>query len=197
MSTLDTVFTMTNCDKCELGCSNPGAVIPGKGYTKATIMAIGERLRYGNVFYGEREKILKKSINVFMGINDDRLFTTSVIKCNTDEEELDRKLCKSAVSACLDYLHKQIELVDPVLIILVGRPTAINVLGLPQKTTMKSLMDKIYEKDGRHYWVIWSPGYVIRNERKFGQWKKNFLKARKCFNKLVAEKYPDENITGE
>jgi len=197
MNTINDVFTMSSCQLCPMGCDNPNSVIPGKGYTQATLMLVGERLRFNSVFGNEREKILKKSINVFMGVKDDRLFITSMIKCNSDEEELDKGLQKKAITQCLNYLHKQIEIIDPVLIILVGRPTALKVLGLPQKTTMKSLMNKVHEKDGHFYWVTWNPGYVIRNERKFGQWKKNFLQARKHFNRLVSDKYPMFEEKGE
>ena len=189
----DPVFTMKQCNDCMLGFNEKGQVVPGKGYTNATLMVVGERPSYGKTFCGQKDKILRKSINAFMGIADDRLFFTSMIKCNTDEEqEVDRKLYKAAVTACDKHLQRQIELVDPILIFLVGRPTTLSVLGLPQKITMKSLMNKVYEKDGHNYWVIWSPGYLIRNERKFKPWKKNLLRARECFNKLVNEKYPEE-----
>lgn len=110
-----------HCEKCDLASSRKNTV-PGKGPEDAEIMLIGEGPGFheneqGLPFVGAAGNFLTQLLND-SGVPRETVFITNVVKCrppgNRDprEEELD---------ACAEYLEKQIETIDPLIIITLGR----------------------------------------------------------------------------
>ncbi len=109
------------CQKCELVHLRKNAV-PGAGPANAEIMLIGEGPGFheneqGLPFVGASGKFLTQLLND-CGLPRDTVFITNVVKCrppsNRDPQEQELKACGA-------FLDKQIEAINPLIIITLGR----------------------------------------------------------------------------
>jgi len=110
-----------HCQKCELAQLRKNAV-PGKGPAESEIMLIGEGPGFheneqGLPFVGASGNFLTQLLND-SGVPRETVFITNVIKCrppgNRDPQE-------NELLACGEYLEKQIEAINPLIIITLGR----------------------------------------------------------------------------
>lgn len=110
-----------NCTRCPLHGGRTRAV-PGEGPPKADIMLIGEgpgfyEDKQARPFVGASGKFLEQLLND-IGYQRPEVFIANVVKCrppgNRDPEP-------EELTACKDYLDRQIELVDPKVIVTLGR----------------------------------------------------------------------------
>lgn len=109
------------CTKCPLHRGRTHAV-PGEGASTADIMFIGEGPGFyedqsGRPFVGASGNFLTEMLNG-IGLQRDDVFITNVVKCrppgNRDPEG-------EEIAACSDYLERQIELINPKVIVTLGR----------------------------------------------------------------------------
>lgn len=118
---MDIVGEITNCHKCVLAHSRKQAV-PGAGPANAEIILIGEGPGFheneqGLPFVGQAGNFLNELLET-AGLKREDVYITNVVKCrppgNRDPEvdELD---------ACKLYLEKQITIIDPLVIVTLGR----------------------------------------------------------------------------
>jgi uracil-DNA glycosylase len=110
------------CTRCELHRSRTEAV-PGEGPTHAEIMFIGEgpgasEDKQGRPFVGASGKFLDQLLEQ-AGVTRTDVFITNVVKCrppgNRDPLPDEIEICTS------HYLHHQIEIVNPSIIVTLGR----------------------------------------------------------------------------
>lgn len=111
---------ITRCRRCDLWQARKNAV-PGEGPENAKTMTIGQNpglteTKTGKPFIGRAGKLLDKLFKL-AGINRKKIFITSVLKCPTPRN---RKPSKKEIEACLPYLKKQIEIINPQKFILLG-----------------------------------------------------------------------------
>jgi DNA polymerase len=109
------------CTKCPLHVGRTKAV-PGDGPADAMIMFIGEAPGFhedqqGIPFVGAAGRFLNELLEK-AGIDRERVYITNVIKCrppgNRDPQE-------DEVETCKPYLDDQIEIIDPKVIVTLGR----------------------------------------------------------------------------
>ena len=109
------------CEKCKLHATRRKAV-PGDGPQNAKIMFIGEGPGFheneqGKPFVGAAGKFLDELL-ASIGMKRANVFITNVIKCRPPQNrdpELDE------LKACDDYLQRQIALINPKVIVTLGR----------------------------------------------------------------------------
>lgn len=112
---------VSSCTKCTLHHSRKNAV-PGEGPPNSEIMFIGEGPGFheneqGRPFVGAAGKFLEELLES-IGLTREEVFITNVVKCrppgNRDpqSEELD---------ACSEYLERQIQAINPKVIVTLGR----------------------------------------------------------------------------
>jgi DNA polymerase len=109
------------CPLCELSRSRTHAV-PGKGSASARIMMIGEgpgwhEDQQGEPFVGASGKFLNELI-ASAGISRDDVFITNVVKCRPPGN---RDPLPDEMEACAPYLLRQIAVIDPDVIVTLGR----------------------------------------------------------------------------
>lgn len=109
-----------NCKKCKLYKNSKNAV-PGEGPKNAKIILVGqcpgeEESKTGKPFIGRAGKFLN-SILEKNKFNRKKLFITSIVKHKTPNN---RKPKSDEIRACLPYLLKQIQLIKPKIIVLMG-----------------------------------------------------------------------------
>lgn len=131
------------CEKCVLHFSRKNAV-PGKGPAKAEIMFIGEGPGFyeneqGRPFVGNAGKFLDELLQK-SGLRREEVFITNVVKCRPPGN---RDPMPDELQACGSYLERQIEAIDPCLVVTLGR------------FSMARLMPnaKISEVHGQANWV--------------------------------------------
>lgn len=157
-----------NCKKCRLWKTRKNAV-PGEGNSNAEIMIIGqapgkEEDKSGKPFIGRAGKLLD---DAFLKLNKKRedFFITSILKCFPPAN---RKPKQDEIKACLPYTLKQIEIIKPKAILLLGEIATNALLGI----SFKEAKGKFIEKNGIKYFTTYHPAAVLR----FPKIKEKFFK---------------------
>lgn len=112
---------MRSCMLCTLAQTRKLAV-PGEGPAPAPVMLIGEgpgrnEDEQGRPFVGASGKFLEELLAA-AGLQRAQVYITNVVKCRPPEN---RDPLPAEVAACAGYLERQIELVDPRVIVTLGR----------------------------------------------------------------------------
>ncbi len=112
---------VVGCPLCELSRSRTNAV-PGEGNPKARVMLIGEGPGYhedqqGKPFVGASGKFLSELLTN-AGLSREEVFITNVVKCRPPGN---RDPLPDEIAACQPYLKRQIALIDPDVIVTLGR----------------------------------------------------------------------------
>lgn len=112
---------MRVCVLCTLAQTRKLSV-PGEGPAPATVMLIGEgpgrnEDEQGRPFVGASGKFLDELLAAG-GLQRAQVYITNVVKCRPPEN---RDPQPAEVAACAGYLERQIELVDPRVIVTLGR----------------------------------------------------------------------------
>lgn len=155
----------------------------GVGNPNADLMIIGEAPGFnedkqGEPFVGEAGQLLDK-IMAAINFKRDDIYIANILK-HRPPENRDPKVEERANS--LPYLLKQIELVDPKLILCVGRVSGTTLLG--EDDSLKNMRSKFHEFNGRELMVTYHPAALLRNQ----QWKRptweDVQKLRKRYDEL-------------
>ena len=151
------------CVDCALHAKRNRTVF-GVGGESADWMFVGEGPGadedvQGEPFVGQAGKLLD---NMLAAIKLDRagknVYICNVVKCrppgnrNPEPEE---------ALKCEPYLHRQIELVKPKLIVALGRVAALNLLA--REASIASLRGRVLEYRGTPLIVTYHPAYLLRN----------------------------------
>jgi uracil-DNA glycosylase family 4 len=109
------------CTRCRLASGRTNAV-PGEGSPDTEVVLIGEAPgfnedRLGRPFIGRAGDLLVKLLGSIEWRRDD-VFITNVVKCRPPDN---RDPEPDEVAACAPYLKRQLEVLDPALIVTLGR----------------------------------------------------------------------------
>lgn len=112
---------VTGCTLCELARTRTHAV-PGEGNPHARVMLIGEgpgwhEDQQGKPFVGNSGKFLGELI-AKAGLKREDVFITNVVKCRPPSN---RDPLPDEIHACSLYLERQIAVIDPDVIVTLGR----------------------------------------------------------------------------
>jgi DNA polymerase len=148
------------CPLCKLSRTRRNAV-PGEGQVSAKIMFIGEAPGKnedleGKPFVGSAGRILDQAMKK-AGIERSKVFITNVVKCRPPSNrvpEEDERI------ACQPYLQRQISLISPKIICILGSTAYSSILGGRSITTSRG---KIVKKDGQRYFLTVHPAAAIYN----------------------------------
>ncbi len=120
--TLDSIANqIKGCTACEL-CRSRTHAVPGEGNHSARIMLIGEGPGYhedqqGRPFIGNSGKFLGELLGK-AGLTREDVFITNVVKCRPPGN---RDPMPDEIAACSAYLDAQLELIDPDVVVTLGR----------------------------------------------------------------------------
>jgi DNA polymerase len=109
------------CTGCRLSGGRTQAV-PGDGPAGAKVMFVGEGPGYhedrqGKPFVGAAGQLLSELLSG-VGLSRDRVYVTNIVKCRPPEN---RDPLPDEIAACRPFLEEQIALVDPEVIVTLGR----------------------------------------------------------------------------
>jgi uracil-DNA glycosylase len=170
------------CPECMKG--GIGKAVPGEGNADARIVFIGEapgkeEAKIGLPFIGRSGKFLRERIKE-IGLTEDDIFITSP----GHYLPLRGTPSKGTIFHGRTHLFKQIEIIDPEIIVLLGN-TACTAL-LDNKVEILREHGKLVEKNGRIHLITFHPAYAMR----FPEGKKKFLKDFQKLKKLMSSSPP-------
>jgi DNA polymerase len=116
----DIAVSVKNCKKCDLSRTRNNPVI-GDGSTNTKILFIGEAPGYnediqGKPFVGKAGKILDELLES-IGLSRDEIYIANILKCRPPNN---RNPLKSEMESCTEYLDKQIQVIQPKIIVPLG-----------------------------------------------------------------------------
>ena len=160
MDNLDDVArAVRNCTDCPLHRGRTNAV-PGEGSPTAELMFIGEgpgfhEDRQGRPFVGPAGQLLE-GLLASIGTNRDQVFIANMVKCRPPDN---RDPQPAEISACSKYLDRQIELVNPKIIVTLGRFS----LGrfFPGESITRA-RGRLRQKDGQLIFPVLHPAAALR-----------------------------------
>jgi uracil-DNA glycosylase len=152
---------VAGCTRCELSQSRTNTVF-GVGNRSADWMIVGEAPgaeedRRGEPFVGRAGKLLDQML-LAIGETRESVFIANILKCRPPNNR-DPKPVEAA--ACRGYLDRQIELVQPRILLAVGRIAAQNLLGSDEP--VGRLRGRAHELDGIPLVVTYHPAYLLRS----------------------------------
>ena len=159
-----------NCKKCKL-CENRNNTVFGSGNENADIMFIGEGPGAdedieGLPFVGKAGKLMNQAF-AGLGISREDVYIANIVKCRPPQN---RTPLKEEAMVCLDYLRKQVMLIKPKIIVLLGNTALKNILGEDYGITASR--GKWIEKKGIKYMPTFHPAALLRDEgKKIDFWK--------------------------
>jgi DNA polymerase len=156
------------CTKCGL-CQGRTQSVFGVGDEKAKWLFVGEgpgrnEDLTGEPFVGKAGKLLD-NILLSMGLKrGENAYIANIVKCRpTDATGKDRPPTPDETAACMPYLERQIELIQPSILVALGKTAALSLLGLDPETPVSKLRGKVHQYAGRPLVVTYHPAYLLRN----------------------------------
>lgn len=151
-----------NCQKCPLAQTRTH-VVPGDGNLNAELMFIGEAPgrdedMQGRPFVGRAGQLLTKIIHA-MKFQRDEVYITNIVKCRPPSN---RNPHGTEIASCKDYLLAQIELINPKVIVTLGKVAAD--LFIRSSLGMTALRGDFHNFDNIKVMPTFHPSYLIRNE---------------------------------
>jgi len=155
------------CRLCELGSVRIHAV-PGEGSPNARIMFIGEAPgadedAQGRPFVGRAGQLLDKIIAA-SGLKRNEVYICNILKCRPPENREPRA---DEIINCFPYLQRQIEVINPEIIVALGAPAARTLLNTNKSIgQLRGHFEQYYAGIGHppiKLMPTYHPAYLLRN----------------------------------
>ncbi len=156
------------CSGCRLAATRTMTVF-GEGDPGAEVMFIGEgpgrqEDLTGRPFVGRAGELLTRIIELGMGIPRSGVFIANLVKCRPTVDmkmERDRPPDRDELEACSHFIRRQVEIIQPRVIVALGSPSAKFLLETT--TGITALRGKWGEFCGIPVMPTYHPSYVLRN----------------------------------
>lgn len=166
------------CKKCSLWKTRANAV-PGEGNIRAKIIFIGEapgveENKTGRPFCGRAGKLLDKLLKD-AEIKREKVFITSCLKCRPVIGQRNRPPKAAEIKTCRKWWQKQIEIINPPKIVLLGGVAFDTVIGLGK---LKDCRGRWLKIGTRLYLPTYHPAAAFRFPKIKEILKRNFEKIK-------------------
>jgi uracil-DNA glycosylase len=150
------------CSQCGLHQGRKQAVL-GVGDVKAQWLFVGEgpgaeEDAHGEPFVGQAGKLLDNMLAAIGLTRGENVYIANVVKCRPPGN---RTPLPEEAQACEPFLSRQIELIQPRLIVALGKVAAQNLLG--SDATIASLRAQVHSYRDTPLIVTYHPAYLLRN----------------------------------
>ncbi len=149
------------CTACALHAKRDKAVF-GVGDENADWLFVGEgpgaeEDAQGEPFVGQAGKLLDNMLAAIKLRRGDNVYIANVVKCRPPGN---RNPEPGEAAACEPYLHRQIDLIRPKLIVALGKVAAANLLATD--ASVASMRGRVHEYRGTPLIVTYHPAYLLR-----------------------------------
>ena len=164
---------VSTCTDCQLHAGRTNAV-PGEGPDAAELLFIGEgpgfhEDRQGRPFVGPAGNFLEDLLQS-IGMTRDQVYIANMVKCRPPDN---RDPVPNEIAACSKYLDRQIELLDPLLIVTLGRFSTARFIPGQSISRVRGRLRRI---NGRHIFPIMHPAAGLRRHEMRAAIEEDFAK---------------------
>ena len=150
------------CTACGL-CRTRQRSVPGVGDVQAQWLLVGEAPGVeedarGEPFVGQAGRLLDNMLAALGLARGRDVYIANVLKCRPPGNRAPEPL---EVAACRPYLDRQIALIEPGLILALGKSAATTLLDVD--ATIASLRGRVHRYRGVPLVVTYHPAYLLRN----------------------------------
>lgn len=156
------------CTKCDL-CHGRTQTVFGGGDEKAKWLFVGEgpgrnEDAQGEPFVGPAGKLLDNMLLAIGVKRGENAYIANVVKCRpTDANGRDRAPTPEEAAACMPYLERQIALIQPTVIVALGKTAALALLKLDPATPVSKLRGTVHRFADLPLIVTYHPAYLLRS----------------------------------
>lgn len=159
----------SSCVACRLARTRTKVVF-GVGNPRARLMCVGEAPgfhedRQGEPFVGKAGNLLDRML-AKIDLKRQEVYIANVLKCRPPEN---RDPLPDEIETCNPFLARQIELVDPKVILALGAHAARTMLDLPPEVPVGRLRGRVHSHRRASLIVTYHPAYLLRNPQ--ARWK--------------------------
>jgi DNA polymerase len=151
-----------DCTRCKLHALGRKQIVFGVGNPNADLMFVGEAPGadediQGIPFVGRAGQLLTKIIEA-IGLKRDDVYIANVIKCRPPQN---RNPEQDEVDTCEPFLFRQIDIIEPKVIVALGKFGAQTLLRTLEP--ISRLRGRVYEYRGAKLVPTFHPAYLLRN----------------------------------
>ncbi|OGW79733.1 MAG: hypothetical protein A3G33_01635 [Omnitrophica bacterium RIFCSPLOWO2_12_FULL_44_17] len=183
-------LSSSNCTLCPLAASRSQIVVD-RGNPEADVVMIGEAPGekediQGKAFVGRSGQLLDQMMKT-VGFDTDReSLIMNVVKCRPPDNRAPKS---EEVDACHGFFEKQISLLHPRIILLLGATALKHVIKDKDKRdfSMKNQVGRFFENGrfpGTKIMVLYHPAYILRDPRKKPEMMEHLKTFKKYWNSI-------------
>lgn len=151
-----------SCDRCKL-CQRRKQAVPGVGDRQADWLFVGEgpgaeEDERGEPFVGQAGRLLDNMLHSLGLARGHDVYIGNAVKCRPPHNRTPEV---EEIAACFPYLERQIGLIQPRLIVALGRPAAQALLN--REIKIGAARGKLFDYAGIPVIVTYHPAYLLRN----------------------------------
>ncbi|HUZ94254.1 MAG TPA: uracil-DNA glycosylase [Edaphobacter sp.] len=160
-----------DCTRCPLAYAGRRNIVFGDGNPGARLMFVGEgpgadEDASGVPFVGKAGQLLNNMIGA-MGLKREEVYIANIVKCRPPANRVPEPV---EANTCTQFLVKQIDVVQPEVIVALGATAATYLLGVKQ--SLASLRGTWHSCRGAKVAVTYHPAFLLRDPRQKGEaWK--------------------------
>ena len=152
------------CMRCQLGQTRHNLVF-GVGNEYADVMFIGEgpgeqEDLQGEPFVGPAGKLLDTMLEI-IDLDRTKVYIANIVKCRPPRN---RDPLPDEQAACIGWLHRQIDLVDPKILVFLGRIAAMAFIKPDFRITREH--GQWFDVGGRRAMAMYHPSALLRDPSK-------------------------------
>lgn len=153
-----------SCRACGLADTRTNVVF-GVGDPRAEVLLVGEAPgasedRQGEPFVGAAGKLLDDML-AMIGLDRSRIYITNSVKCRPPQN---RDPLNTEKDACRGYLSRQLALMQPKIIVCLGRISAMELIRPDFKISLEH--GQFYERENCLMMAMYHPAALLRDPRK-------------------------------
>ena len=154
-----------SCRKCALADTRTNVVF-GVGQTDAEVLFVGEgpgenEDLTGQPFVGRGGQLLDDMLSLIDLDRNKNIYIANIVKCRPPHN---RDPLNTEQEACIGWLRRQIDLIDPKLIVCLGRIAAMVFIKPDFKITKEH--GQWFDVDGRQVMALFHPAALLRDPRR-------------------------------
>ncbi|WP_263365124.1 uracil-DNA glycosylase [Edaphobacter bradus] len=160
-----------DCTRCPLAYAGRHTIVFGEGDPSARLMFVGEgpgadEDASGRPFVGKAGQLLNNMIGA-MGLTREQVYIANIVKCRPPQNRVPEP---GEANTCSQFLLKQIDVVQPEVIVALGATAATYLLGVKQ--SLAGLRGQWHGCRGAKLAVTYHPAFLLRDPRQKAEaWK--------------------------
>jgi DNA polymerase len=160
-----------DCTRCPLAYAGRRKIVFGNGDPAARLMFVGEgpgadEDTIGEPFVGKAGQLLNNMIQA-MGLQRGQVYVANIVKCRPPANRVPEP---AEANVCTQFLVRQIDIVQPQVIVALGATAALYLLGVKQP--LAALRGHWHACRGAKLAVTYHPAFLLRDPRQKGEaWK--------------------------